>query len=159
MLEKSLLRRLNVRDDDPVGREVTAARKRVLQAGVTSFAGDGSSAAEFVRQAFTARLGDERSDAGAQDNAHREIYGLALDAARSALHVRRAADEIGDDAFHQLEEELDRLGGWQISHRFRPGVSGACRKRPCLPVRSRATSPKVVRKVVGVTPTEFLSAL
>jgi NhaP-type Na+/H+ or K+/H+ antiporter len=106
---KPLLRRLNVRDDDPVGREVTAARKRALQAGLASFAGDSSPAGEFVRQAFTAHLGDERSDAGAEDSAHRELYRRALDAARKALHAMRTADEIGDDAFHQIEEQLDRL--------------------------------------------------
>ncbi len=66
-----------------------------------------TAAADFVRQAFTARLGDHSS--GAADTAQRQIYSKALGAARQAVLAMRAKDEIGDDAFHQLEEELDRL--------------------------------------------------
>ena len=33
----------------------------------------------------------------------------ALQAARQAVLAMRASDEIGDDAFHQIEEELDWL--------------------------------------------------
>jgi CPA1 family monovalent cation:H+ antiporter len=106
---KPLLRALKLYDSNPVGREVSAARERALRAGLASFAGDHSSAAEFVRQAFTARLGAKHSDAHASDAAHREIYYAALTAAGRALLAMRASDEIGDDAFHQLEEELDRL--------------------------------------------------
>ena len=54
---KPLLRALNLRDDDPVGHEVRAGRERALRAGLASFAGDRSPAGDFVRQAFTARLG------------------------------------------------------------------------------------------------------
>ena len=71
---KPLLRALDLHDDDPVGREVVAARERALQAaGLESFAHDAS----------------------------------ALQAAREALLAMRANDEIGDDAFHRIEEELD----------------------------------------------------
>jgi monovalent cation/hydrogen antiporter len=73
---KPLLRRLNLRDDDPVGRELSAARERALHAGLASFATDRSPTAEFTRQAFTARLGRELSDANAGDprSKSREIY-------------------------------------------------------------------------------------
>jgi hypothetical protein len=37
------------------------------------------------------------------------IYRGALHAARQEILTMRANDEIGDDAFHQIEEELDRL--------------------------------------------------
>jgi hypothetical protein len=50
-------------DDDPVGREVNAARERALGAALASFANDRSPAAELVRQEFTARLEHERADA------------------------------------------------------------------------------------------------
>ena len=39
--------------------------------------------------------------------AHRDIHRRALQAARQAVLAMRASDEIGDDAFHQMEEELD----------------------------------------------------
>ena len=106
---KPLLRALHLRDDDPVGHEVSAARERALRAGLASFAGDRSPAADFVRQAFTARLGADSSGAHSADTAPREIYQAALGAARQAVLAMRGNDEIGDDAFHQLEEELDRL--------------------------------------------------
>ena len=39
--------------------------------------------------------------------AHSDIHRRAVEAARQAVHAMRASDEIGDDAFHQMEEELD----------------------------------------------------
>jgi len=108
---KPLLRALDLRDDDPVGREVRVARERALGAGLASFAHDDSSIAAAVRQEFTAHLGHERASAGADGGrtAHEEIHRGALHAARQAVLAMRASDEIGDDAFHQIEEELDWL--------------------------------------------------
>jgi CPA1 family monovalent cation:H+ antiporter len=40
---------------------------------------------------------------------HAEIQLAALRAARETVLAMRAHDEIGDDAFHQIEEELDWL--------------------------------------------------
>jgi CPA1 family monovalent cation:H+ antiporter len=110
---KPLLRALNLQDDDPVGRELRAARERALSAGLASLARDPSPVAEFVRQEFTARLADERPVADPSDAAsrptRRELFRGALQAARQAVLAMRANDEIGDDAFHQVEEELDWL--------------------------------------------------
>jgi CPA1 family monovalent cation:H+ antiporter len=110
---KPLLRALDLHDDDPVGREVSAARERALRAGLASFARDRSPIAQVVRQEFTARLAYERPnavDAGdVTRSAHSEIYRGALQAARQAVLAMRANDEIGDDAFHRIEEELDWL--------------------------------------------------
>jgi CPA1 family monovalent cation:H+ antiporter len=109
---KPLLRALDLHDDDPVGRELSAARERALRAGLASFARDRSPIAEVVRQEFTARLAYERPDADADDathSAHSEIYRGALQAARQAVLAMRANDEIGDAAFHRMEEELDWL--------------------------------------------------
>ena len=109
---KPLLRALDLHDDDPVGRELSAARDRALQAGLASFADDESSVANAVRDEFTAHLGNERAADGGGDptrSAHRDIHRGALRAARQAVLAMRASDEIGDDAFHQIEEELDRV--------------------------------------------------
>jgi CPA1 family monovalent cation:H+ antiporter len=105
-----LLRRLALRDDDPVGHEVAAARERALRAGLAELEPHGSPVAEAVRVEFIAHLGsvDANPEQGeARRFAHRDIHGLALQAARHAVLAMRANDEIGDDAFHQLEEELD----------------------------------------------------
>ena len=108
---KPLLRALDLHDDDPIGREVRAARERALRAGLASFAHDRSPVAEAVRQQFTLHLSDNGAgDAGAATrSAHNDIHRGALQGARQAVIDMRANDEIGDDAFHRVEEELDWL--------------------------------------------------
>ena len=107
---KPLLLALDLRDDDPVGQEVSAARERALRAALAQFERDRSPIAEAVRQEFTAHLGaaDADPDEGeARRFAHSDIHRRALEGARHAVLGMRESDEIGDDAFHQLEEELD----------------------------------------------------
>jgi CPA1 family monovalent cation:H+ antiporter len=107
---KPLLRVLDLRDDDPVGHEVGAARERALRAGLVGFEHDGSPVAEAVRQEFIAHLGSvdtDREEGEARRFAHSDLHRRALQAARQAVLAMRASDEIGDDAFHQIEEELD----------------------------------------------------
>ncbi|MET0216435.1 MAG: sodium:proton antiporter [Burkholderiales bacterium] len=109
---KPLLVALNLHDEDPVGREVTAARERALHAALASFADDRSPVAQLVRKELTARLSSERAAADASAGsraAYGAMHGAALRAARQAILAMRASDEIGDDAFHQIEEELDWL--------------------------------------------------
>jgi monovalent cation/hydrogen antiporter len=105
-----LLRVLDLRDDDPVGHEVAAARQRALRAGLAELEHDRSPVAEAVRQEFVMHLGSvegnsEQSAAGGI--AHRDTHRRAVQAARQAVLGMRASEEIGDDAFHQMEEELD----------------------------------------------------
>jgi NhaP-type Na+/H+ or K+/H+ antiporter len=102
-----LLRALDLHDGDPVGREVHAARQRALIAGLASLASDKSEAADTVRRELTAHLahaGTSGPHAG-----HGELHGHALKAAREAVIGMRTTGEIGDDAFHRIEEELDWL--------------------------------------------------
>jgi CPA1 family monovalent cation:H+ antiporter len=109
---KPLLRALDLHDEDPVGRELAAARERALRAALASFADDRSPVAEVVRQEFLARLASESPDGHAADasrSAHGDMYRGAMQAARQAVLAMRAKDEIGDDAFHRMEEELDWL--------------------------------------------------
>ena len=105
-----LMRALNLRDDDPVGREVNVARDRALHAGLATFAGDQSSLADLVRRELTAYL-THGPDANSVDkrSAHSATHRQALRAARQAVLAMRDNDEIGDDAFHVIEEELDRI--------------------------------------------------
>src|SRR5258705_6442892 len=105
-----LLRVLDLQDDDPVGREVAAAREGALRAGLAEFEGDRSPVADAVRQEFIAHLGsiDATPEEGEDRRfAHSDLHRRALLAARQVVLAMRASDEIGDDAFHQLEEELD----------------------------------------------------
>ena len=108
---KPLLRALNLRDEDPVSREVSAAREHALRAGLESFAHDQSIAAQVVRKELTARLAHHREDARIRViyAGRSEIYRGALQAARQAVFAMRANNQIGDDAFHRIEQELDWL--------------------------------------------------
>ncbi|MEP6915380.1 MAG: sodium:proton antiporter [Acidobacteriota bacterium] len=104
-----LLRALDLHDDDPVGQEVSAARERAMHAGLAAIQPDESPAVELVRQEFIAHLGSTVRTASGEIAAstHREVLRRALHAARHAVLAMRASEEIGDDAFHQIEEELD----------------------------------------------------
>jgi Na+/H+ antiporter len=107
---KPLLRTLDLDDDDPIGRELSAARARALNAGLATFEHDRSSVADAIREAFTMRLArGHREGADAKHSTTVEIHRAAVQAARQAVLAMRANDEIGDDAFHLVEEDLDWL--------------------------------------------------
>ena len=109
---KPLLRVLKLKDDDPVGRERRAARARALEAGLAAIMRTSSPHAEAVRREFSAHLASEEQavDGSAEvRSAHTALHHDALKAAREAILRMRASDEIGDDAFHEIEEELDWL--------------------------------------------------
>lgn len=109
---KPFLHWLDLHDNDPVGRELNAARERVLQAGLANLGQDRSAAAEFVRNDLKARFEPQRVKTATGDSAratHVELQRSALRAGRKAVLAMRDNDEIGDDAFHQIEGELDRL--------------------------------------------------
>ena len=84
------------------------ARQRALRAGLASFADEESPIADAVRREFTAHLTSENA---AQDGqpVHGDFHQRALRAARQEMLAMRASKEIGDDAFHRIEEELDWL--------------------------------------------------
>ena len=122
---KALLRALNLRDGDPVAHEERAARQRMLEAAFAQLPAGGSAAVDLVRKDLKVRLGQlQRGDGphasfGAEyDDRHRAGVG----AARQALLAMRDRDEIGDDAFHRLENELDWL---EVSDPLRAGNADA----------------------------------
>jgi CPA1 family monovalent cation:H+ antiporter len=107
---RPLLGVLTIDDDHLVEREVDTARERVMQAAFDALDGDASDAARIVRHEFSAHLRRTLSDQGELDGVdpdHDEIHRRAISAARHVLFELRAKADIGDDAFHQLEEEFD----------------------------------------------------
>jgi monovalent cation/hydrogen antiporter len=108
---RPLLMKLRLEDDDPVGREVARARTAAYQAALAAISGDGSVVAKAIRVELQAAL--RQSNGGAADpGADLESDRLRLRiaaAARQAVLAMRNSGEIGDTAFHRLEEELDRL--------------------------------------------------
>ena len=102
-----LLRMLDVPDDRTVDREVAAARKRALAAAVATFDGDDSDDSRSVRREFETHLGSEPGASSETDAKHLQLHETATVAARQAVFEMRETGEIGDAAFHRLEEEFD----------------------------------------------------
>ena len=116
---KPLMNRLGIEADDEVEREVRLARVETLRAGIAALPADGadSEPTELLRRKYRVRL--ERAEAslqGAPVAVHAGDGGTgyqtaardAMAAERRRLSELRSDGTIGDDAFHKVEEELDR---------------------------------------------------
>jgi CPA1 family monovalent cation:H+ antiporter len=66
---------------------------------------------DAVRHELRVHVASETTSAAGHERRadHNDFHRAALDAARHAVLAMRASNEIGDDAFHQLEEQLDWL--------------------------------------------------
>ena len=107
---RPLLQALALRDDDPVGREVARARARTLRCAIASLDGDTSQPALAVREELEARLQISAGrEAAAPRTPHDRLRRRAVATARRELLQMRDETDIGDDAFHVVEEELDWL--------------------------------------------------
>jgi len=107
---KTLLRWLDLHDGDPVAGEERTARERVLEAAMGVLPAGTSSAVDMVRKNFRIRLagiGRVDSAPGTFGSAYEAAYRQALRAGRTALLKLRDDGDIGDDAFHTLENDLD----------------------------------------------------
>jgi len=107
---KKLLAVLDLRDGDPVAGELSAARQRVLDTVLATLPAGVSPATDLVRKDFRVRMNDAQVEAGVSDaytRAHARAYDTALQSARGVLLAMRDSGDIGDDAFHALENELD----------------------------------------------------
>ena len=109
---RPLILALKFEEDDPVAREAAQARCIAYRAALEEIDGDPSEEAEILRLEYRAvllraetepELGIASSELPADPLRRR-----AIGAAREALLKMRHFEEISDDAFHQVEEELDR---------------------------------------------------
>ena len=106
---RPLILLLKLRDDDPVNREVHMACERIVRAGLQVLDDDQSQEAQVIRRELESQLteqGDLSKDSkelGQYDSLRARIVA----AQRQALLEMRSNDEIGDDAFHQIEAQLD----------------------------------------------------
>ena len=116
---KPLMARLGLEHDDAVEREVRLARVETLRAGATALTdgAGGNKAAKLLRKQYEARLAQAEARHAGRDAesveavSTPELAAAALNATRAErrrLLELRADGTIGDDAFHQVEEELDR---------------------------------------------------
>ena len=105
---RPLLMWLRFEDDGAVEREVSLARVAVMQAALDSLDGDTSAAANTIREQYAAarKVAEDQHEPQAATK-YDELRLGAIAAQRAALLRLRAQGEIGDDAFHRIQEELD----------------------------------------------------
>jgi CPA1 family monovalent cation:H+ antiporter len=116
MTVRPLMRALELHDDGSVEREVRLARSETARAGLAAVESTESDAdlIEFLRRKYAARLRHAEVGGAAGDDPELDgwrDYSAVLRRAqaeeRRTLSELRAQGVIGDDAFHQVEEELD----------------------------------------------------
>jgi monovalent cation/hydrogen antiporter len=106
---RPLIRVLKLRDDDPVDREVHMACERLVHVGLQVLDADQSQEAKVIRRELEAQL-TEQAAAGSDPNGlgqYDSLRARIVAAQRDALLEMRSKDEIGDDAFHKVEAQLD----------------------------------------------------
>jgi monovalent cation/hydrogen antiporter len=105
---RPLIRLLRFEDDGAVERELSRARVVVMQAAVDSLDGETSHAATTVREQYAAarKVAEDQHEPQAATK-YDELRLVAIAAQRAALHRLRARGEIGEEAFHRIQEELD----------------------------------------------------
>ncbi|QIG95320.1 MULTISPECIES: cation:proton antiporter [unclassified Bradyrhizobium] len=109
---RPLILALKFDDDDPVGREAAHARSVAFRAALDQIDADPSEEAEILRLEYRAVLlrAETEPDGGIASGElpADPLRRRAIAAARQALLNLRHTEAIGDDAFHLVEEELDR---------------------------------------------------
>jgi CPA1 family monovalent cation:H+ antiporter len=106
---RPLITALRLKDEDPVRSEVAHGRAVAYRAALDEIDGDPSEEAELLRLEYRAlllRAGDDGGVASGELPAD-PLRRRAIRAARQSILNLRESEAIGDDAFHQLEEELD----------------------------------------------------
>jgi CPA1 family monovalent cation:H+ antiporter len=108
---KPLIRHMDLRDDDPVGREVKLARAHAYGALLAEIDGDDSPHAKLLRKQYAAVVElnqQSRSDEATIDlHTGGPLRRRALSAARARANELRRDGLIGDAAFRVIVQELD----------------------------------------------------
>jgi len=109
---RPLILALQLKDNNPVAIEAARARGAAYRAALDEIDGDRSLEAELLRREYREVLmqAEGNPDGGVTmtELPADPLRRRALAAARRAILALRQSEDIGDDAFHQLEEELDR---------------------------------------------------
>jgi monovalent cation/hydrogen antiporter len=107
---RPLILALRLKDENPVDIEVGRGRAVAYRAALDEIDGDPSEEAEILRLEYRAMLMRAQGDSDGTFSGELPADPLrrrALSAARRSILALRDSEEIGDDAFHRLEEELD----------------------------------------------------
>lgn len=107
---RPLVQRLAMDDGDPVGHEMGWARRAAFHAALEEVDGDTSDEAQMLRLEYRQLLDRAENNPDGLMSSELPADPLrrrAISAARRVLFEMRSSGEIGDDAFHRLEEEFD----------------------------------------------------
>jgi CPA1 family monovalent cation:H+ antiporter len=107
---RPLIAALRLKDENPVEAEVGRARAVAYRAALDEIDGDPSEEAEILRLEYRALLLRAKGDPGGVVSGELPADPLrrrAIAAARRSILAQRRSEDIGDDAFHRLEEEFD----------------------------------------------------
>lgn len=104
---KPLLVLLNIQRDESVEEEVSRGRVAIIGAALQELEGAPEPEAEFVRQGYRAALPIAESNTPQAATAYEQIKLRVIPKQRAMLAGLRERGEIGDEAYHRLEEELD----------------------------------------------------
>lgn len=108
---RPLISVLRLSDENPVIAEVARARAVAYRAALDEIDGDPSEAAEILRLEYRALLlraeGDPDGGVSSGELPADPLRRRAIGAARQSILRLRQSEDIGDDAFHLLEEEFD----------------------------------------------------
>ncbi|MET0498468.1 MAG: sodium:proton antiporter [Steroidobacteraceae bacterium] len=97
---------LQLRDDREVDHEVRRAHERIARAALTVLDGDQSPESQELRREVMSLLDTDRGEQDGRTR-HDRLRSRIVAEQRRALVQMRDDDEIGDDAFHQVEARLD----------------------------------------------------
>jgi len=109
MTLRPLILALKLTDDGVVSREVRVAQDVLALVALEILEVDESDTARALRDEFiTTEVAEADAPHATAREARNRLRARILDAQRQALVKLRETAEIGDDAFHRLEEYLDR---------------------------------------------------
>ena len=104
---RPLILSLHLKDDREVDHEVRKTHERMARVALSVLDGDQSQESQELRREFLSMLDDRENAMDALRSRHDRLRSRIIAEQRRILVEMRTNAEIGDDAFHQVEERLD----------------------------------------------------
>lgn len=106
---KPLLGWLRLGRDATVGQEVSLARTKALEAVLAALQGEDDETAARLREEYAAKLAKAAAGHDPHGSLDASLRRSVVPHARHAIDLLRAKGRISDDAYRQVEQELDWL--------------------------------------------------
>ncbi|HTU67619.1 MAG TPA: cation:proton antiporter, partial [Steroidobacteraceae bacterium] len=104
---RPLILAMKLSHDGAVEKEIHLAREALAMVAAEVLDGDGSETAAVLRVEFVVNVEAEEDGTVSERRARNDLRARILAAQRRALVRLRDTQQIGDDAFHRIEERLD----------------------------------------------------